>query len=165
MPLPTASDPMGGQLSVEINSVIVPAFMLGSISPSVAQVLRTSERLSGSTTTPSNQLDNPSFDIAFFPNAWSDLQYFMPENYVGTAGGTDGQFIMGRSTCTLPTPVEVILHYDCDDSTTRDVTLPVARVAFEDNSERNATEDLSVMIHVYPQPNTLGQVLYGTQTS
>jgi len=162
MAVPTSSIPMGGQLSVEINTVIIPSFLLGSISANVAQVLRTSERLSGSTTTPSNQLDNPSFDITFFPNQWADLQYFMPDNYTGVSGGTDGAFVMGSQTCTLPDPVEVVLHYECDDGTTRDVTIPVARVAFEDSSERNATDDLSVIIHIYPQPNALGQVIYGT---
>lgn len=162
MPVPTSSNPMGGKLSVEIDGVVIPSFLLGSVSANVTQVLRTSERLSGTTTNPSSQLDNPSFDIVFFPNQWADLQYFMPENYVGTPGGTDGAFVLGSDTCELPDPVEVILHYDCDDGTTRDVTLPVARVAFEDNGERNATDDLSVTIHIYPQPNALGQVIYGT---
>lgn len=162
MAVPTTSDPMGGKLSIEIDSIEIPAFMLGSVSASVSQVLRTSERLSGTTTNPSNQLDNPSFDIVFFPNQWSDLQYFMPDNYVGTPGGNDGYFAVGTEECALPEAVEVIFHYDCDDGVTRDVTLPVAKVSFEDSSERNATDDLSVTIHVYPQPNALGQVIYGT---
>lgn len=162
MAVPTSSDPMGGKLSVEINGVVIPSFMLGSVSPNVAQVLRTSERLSGTTTTPSKQLDNPSFDVVFFPNQWSDLQYFMPDNYDGTPGGTDGAFVLGGDSCEIPDPVEVVLHYECEDDSTRDVTLPVTRVAFEDNSERNATDDLSVMIHLYPQPNSAGQVIYGT---
>src|SRR5690606_27390959 len=153
------------KLSIDINGVTIPAFMLGSVSANVAQVLRTSERLSGTTTTPSSQLDNPSFDITFFPNQWADLQYFMPENYEGTPGGVDGAFVMGSDTCELPAPVEVVFHYDCDDGTTRDVTMPVARVAFEDNGERNATDDLSVTIHIYPQPNALGQVVYGSIAS
>ena len=159
MPIPTAADPMGGQLSVEIDGVIIPAFMLGPVSGNVQQVLRTSERMSGSTTTPSNQLDNPSYDITFFPNQWSDLQYFMPGNYAA------GQFILGGQDCNLPEPVEVIFHYDCEDGTARDITVPVARVSFEDSSERNATDDLSVMIHIYPQPNVLGQIIYGSATS
>lgn len=165
MAVPTDSNPMGGQLSVEIDGTVIPAFMLGSVSANVAQVLRTSERLSGTTTTPSNQLDNPSFDVTFYPNEWADLQYFMPDNYEGTPGGTDGAFVMGSQTCDLPDPVEVVLHYDCDDGTTRDVTMPVTRVAFEDNGERNATDDLSVTIHLYPQPNALGQIIYGSPAS
>lgn len=165
MAVPTSSDPMGGKLSVVIDDVTIPAFLLGSVSANVTQVLRTSERLSGSTSTPSSQLDNPSFDIVFFPNEWADLQYFMPDNYDGTPGSSDGAFVLGSSECTLPDPVEVIFHYDCDDGTTRDVTIPVARVSFEDSSERNATDDLSVTIHIYPQPNELGQIIYGTITS
>jgi len=45
-PVPTSSDPMGGKLSVEINSVVIPSFMLGSVSGNVKQLLRTSDRLS-----------------------------------------------------------------------------------------------------------------------
>ncbi len=155
MPVPTSSDPMGGRLSVEIDEVVIPSFMLGSVSGNVAQVLRTSERLSGTTTTPSSQLDNPSFDITFFPNTWADLQYFMPDNMEGDS------FVLGSTECAIPATVPVVLHYECEDGETRDVNLPVSRVAFEDNSERNATDDLSVMIHIYPQPNALGQVVYG----
>lgn len=162
MAVPTVSDPMGGKLNIEINGVIIPSFMLGSISASVAQVLRTSERLSGTTTTPSSQLDNPSYDVTFYPNKWADLQYFMPDNYDGTPGSSDGAFIVGSDTCSLPDTVPVVFHYECDDGTTRDVNLPVTRVSFEDNSERNATDDLAVMIHLYPQPNAAGQIIYGT---
>lgn len=156
MPVPTASDPMGGKLSIEINSVVIPAFMLGSVSANVTQVLRTSERLSGTTTTPSSQLDNPVFDVMFYPNTWADLQYFFPENLDG------GAMVFGSEECSLPDATEVVFHYDCDDGTERDVTIPVARVSFEDNGERNATDDLGVMIHIYPQPNAAGQVVYGT---
>lgn len=162
MAIPTSSNPMGGKLGIDIDSVTIPAFMLGSVSANVTQVLRTSERLSGTTTTPSSQLDNPSFGVTFFPNQWADLQYFMPDNYEGTPGGTDGAFVLGGDSCELPDPVEVVLHYDCDDGTTRDITMPVTRVAFEDNGERNATDDLSVTIHLYPQPNAQGQIIYGT---
>jgi len=154
-PVPTSSDPMGGKLSLEINGVVIPAFMLGSVSPSVTQVLRTSERLSGTTTTPTNQLDNPSFDVVFFPNKWADLQYFFPDNMDGESA------VFGSDACALPDAVAVAFHYDCDEDEARDINLPVAKVAFEDSSERNATDDLSVTIHIYPQPNALGQVIYG----
>lgn len=151
MPVPTVANPMGGSLSIDINNVTIPAFMLGSISANVAQVLRTSERLSGTTTTPSNQLDNPSYDVVFYPNDWSDLQYFMPDNMDGST------FVVGDSTvCSLPEPTEVTFHYDCDDDQSRDVNF-TANVSFEDNGERNATDDLSVTIHLYP----VGGIRYG----
>lgn len=159
MAVPTSSDPMGGKLSVEINSVVIPSFLLGSVSASVSQVLRTSERLSGSTTNPSNQLDNPSFDITFYPNTWDDLQYFFPDNMDGTSA------VFGGTECTIPDAVPVVFHYECEDDELRDVSLPVAKVAFEDSSERNATDDLSVTVHIYPQPNALGQVVYGPMPS
>ena len=156
MAVPTSSNPMGGKLSIDINNVTIPSFMLGSVSANVTQVLRTSERLSGTTTVPSSQLDNPSFDVVFYANEWADLQYFMPENMQGDS------FVLGADSCELPEPVEVVLHYECDDDTKRDVTMPVTRVSFEDNGERNATDDLAVTIHLYPQPNSQGQIIYGT---
>lgn len=159
MPVPTSSIPMGGKLSVEINGVIIPSFMLGGVSANVTQVLRTSERLSGTSTTPTNMLDNPSYDITFFPNQWSDLQYFLPDNMDGEA------FVLGSTACSIPTATEVIFHYECEDDTARDITIPVALVSFEDSSERTQTDDLSVMIHIYAQSNALGQIIYGTTAS
>lgn len=150
-PVPTSSDPMGGKLSIDINDVTIPSFMLGEISPNVAPLLRTSERLSGTTTTPTSQLDNPSFDITFFPNKWSDVGFFMPDNLDGTA------FVVGGASCTLPDAVPVVLHYECEEDEDRDVSFE-ARVSFEDNSARTATDDLSVTIHFYP----VGEITYGT---
>lgn len=155
MPVPTTPNPMGGKLTVEIDGVVIPSFMLGNVSASVSEILRTSERLSGTTTTPTGLLDNPQFDITFFPNTWADMQYFMPDNMDGTS------FVMGASTCVVPTDVPVILHYECDADETRDVSLPVCKVSFEDTSDRTQADDLSVMIHIYPQPNPLGTVVYG----
>lgn len=154
-PVPTSSDPIGGRLSVEINGVTIPSFMLGEVSASVTQILRTSERLSGTSSTPTNMLDNPQFDITFFPNTWADLQYFMPDNWDGTA------FVLGSTECSIADPVPVVFHYECEDDETRDVSIPVARVSFEDSSARTQTDDLSVIIHIHPQPNALGQVVYG----
>lgn len=149
-PVPTFTDPMGGKLSIEVNGVTIPSFMLGSISPSIAPLLRTSERLSGTTTTPTNQLDNPSYDVTFFPNKWSDIGYFMPDNIDGTA------FVIGEGSCTTPEPVPVVFHYECDETEDRDVSFD-ARVSFEDNGERNASDDLSVTMHFYP----VGGIRYG----
>lgn len=153
-PVPTSTDPMGGKLSIDINSVTIPSFMLGPITANIAPLLRTSERLSGTTTTPTTQLDNPSYDVTFFPNKWSDVGFFMPDNLDGST------FVVGGDTCTLPDPVDVTLHYDCDNDDSRDVNF-TARVSFEDNGERNATDDLSVTIHLYP----IGAISYGPLTS
>jgi len=153
-PVPTSTDAMGGKLSIDINEVTIPSFMLGEISSNVAQLLRTSERLSGTTTTPSSQLDNPSYDVTFFPNKWSDVGYFMPENLDGTA------FVVGGDSCTIPDATPVVFHYECEDDEDRDISF-TARVAFEDSSARNATDDLSVIIHLYP----VGAITYGTPQS
>lgn len=149
-PVPTSTDPMGGKLSIDINNVTIPSFMLGPITPNVAPLLRTSERLSGTTTTPTSQLDNPSYDITFFPNKWADVGFFMPDNLDGST------FVVGGGSCTTPEPVPVNFHYECEDSEDRDTNF-MARVAFEDNGERNATDDLSVTIHFYP----VGAISYG----
>src|SRR5690606_4746917 len=104
-PVPTSTDPMDGKLSIDINGVTIPSFMLGEISANVAPLLRTSERLSGTTTTPTTQLDNPSYDVTFFPNQWTDVGYFMPDNLDGDS------FVVGGDSCTLPDPVDVVFHY------------------------------------------------------
>lgn len=50
----------------------------------------------------------------------------------------------------------VVFHYECDETEDRDVSFD-ARVSFEDNGERNASDDLSVTIHFYP----IGDIRYG----
>lgn len=162
---PTVSDAMAGEMEITIvhsdnTAVTINSNFLGPWTPSFSPLVRTSDRLSGTTTRPTNQLDSPSATVPIFLNQWSDLQYIMPDNMDGAA------FILGSGgSCTLPEPAEVTFHYVCDETTDRDITLPVAYIGFEDTNERTATDEVSINLMLYPQPNPLGQVVYGTQGS
>lgn len=163
---PTVPDAMAGEMEITINyeggsSVTINSNFIGSWTPSFSPLVRTSERLAGSTSRPTNQLDNPSATVPIYLNKWSDLQYIMPDNMDGEA------FVLGSGgSCTVPDPAEVIFHYVCDgENTDRDITLPVAYIGFEDTNERNATDELAVNLNLYPQPNPRGQVVYGTQAT
>ena len=158
MPFPTQANTMGGPSEVEIDNIVIGDDFIGEITPNVAPVLRTSERQSGTTTRPTNLLDNPDYSFPLYLNSYSDLQYIFPDAYDGSA------IVAGTTTCSVSDPVEVIFRGKC--SPTGDtVTMPSAYVTFEDNLARNGTDDRGVTVHVYPQPNAQGQVRYGDATS
>lgn len=166
MAFPTTSNAMAGEMEITINydggtSVTIPSGFLGNWTPNFTQLTRSSERLSGNVTTPTNQLDNPEVTVPVYVNQWSDMQYIMPENMDGQA------FILGSGgSCTVPENAEVVFHYVCDgNDRSRDITLPKARIGFEDTNERNATDELAVNLHFYPLPNPRGQVVYGDEAS
>lgn len=155
---PTTANPMGGPSEVEIDNVVIDASFIGEITPSVAPLLRTSERQSGTTTRPTGLLDNPEYSFPLYINSYTDLQYIFPDAWDGT------HVVAGMSTCTTPEPVEVIFRGKC--SPTGDtVTMPSAHITFEDNLARNNTDDRGITVHVYPQPNAEGQILYGADES
>lgn len=158
MPFPTLANAMGGPSEVEIDGVVIGPEFVGEITPSVSPVLRTSERQSGTTTRPTNLLDNPEYNFPLYLNDYLDLQYIFPDAFDGTS------VVAGTATCSTPEPVEVIFRGTC--SPTGDtVAMPSAYVTFEDNLARNGTDDRGVTVHVYPQPNAQGQVRYGEVTS
>lgn len=162
-PVPTESNPMGGKASVAINSVEIPSFMLGEITPNVAPEIRSSQRLSGTSSRPSGNLDDPSYDIVFFPNNWSDIGFFMPNGYNAPSGEQElGNFILGGGSCTSQEPVPVNIHYECEGTDDRDTFMKSALVSVELNQAYTGTDDMSVMIHIYPQPNADGQIRLGT---
>lgn len=155
MPFPTTSDPMSGDVEITIGSTLINSNFVGTITPSVSPVIRTSDRISGTSSRPSGRLDNPSFVATIYLNDWSDMQYIMADYMDGDS------FVLGSTECSIPDPVLVNFHYSCDDDEARDINLPVAYVAFEDTNERNANDELAVSIYFYPQVNPLGQVVYG----
>lgn len=166
MPFPTTSNAMAGEMDITINytggsSVTINSGFLGNWTPKLSPLTRSSSRLSGNSTTPTNQLDNPEITVPIYLNEWSDMQYIMPENMDGQA------FVLGSGgSCTVPESAEVVFHYVCDgNDKSRDITLPVARIGFEDTNERNATDELAVNLHFYPLANPAGQVVYGDQAS
>lgn len=163
MPFPTVSDAMAGEMEITINyesgsSVTINPNFIGNWTPDFKPLVRTSERLAGSTSRPTKQLDNPSATVPIYLNKWSDIQYILPESMDGEA------FVLGSGgSCVIDEPAEVIFHYVCDETGEKDITLPVAYIGFEDTNERTATGEVAVNFNLYPQPNPRGQVVYGIE--
>ncbi len=161
MPFPTVSQPMSGDMEITIiysggTSVTINDNFVGSWTPSHSPVIRTSDRISGTTSSPSKQLDNPSTVAVIYLNKWSDVQYLLPDSMDGDT------FVLGGAVCTPNETATVNFHYTCDEDDSRDMTYPVAELAFEDTNERNATDELAVNLYFYPKKNPLGQVQYGS---
>lgn len=163
MPVPTASDSMGGRASVAINGVEIPSFMLGEITLNFEEGTRSSTRLSGTINKPSGTYDTSEVSVVFYPNYWDDLQYFFPDDYNAATGTADwGNIIFGGGTCSTKTAVPVNIHYECEGTDDRDVYIPNALARVTLDSTYNETDDLAVTITLMAQPGTQGIVRLGT---
>lgn len=162
--LPTVSKPMSGKVSLQVNGYDIPSWMLGELTPNVAPEIRSSERLSGTTSRPSGNLDNPSYDIVFYPNDWADLSVFAPTGYNAPTSGAQelGNFILGGGSCMSNDPVPVNIHPECNDTDDQDAHIFAALISIELSQAYTATDDMSVMIHIYPQPTSEGTIRLGT---
>lgn len=161
MPFPTVSNAMTGETEITITyenetPVTIPSNFIGSWTPSFSPQILESPRLSGTSSRPSGRLDNPTAQAVIYLNEWSDLQYILPDAMDG-----DVAVIGSTGTCYVPVPAEVVFHDPCADDDSNDVVLPNAYIMLEDTNERNATDEVAILINFYPQAGPDGQVRYG----
>lgn len=161
--VPTVANPMGGRRVAQINGVEIPSWMIGETSVNIEEGSRTSTRLSGTSTSPSGNIDTAEVTLEFFPNQWEDLAHFFPELYEAPSGSqTIGRMILGGGTCSTKVPVPFNFHEECADTDDRDVYFPAALARLTFNPTFNDTDDVSVTITMHPQPNSEGMVRLGT---
>lgn len=162
-PIPTTADAMSGRVTVEINEVSIPSFMLGEITLNLEEGTRTSTRLSGTINKPSGSFDTSEISIVYYPNQWQDLAHFFPELYNAPSGSQSfGNIILGGGTCSTKVPVPVNLHQECEGTDDRDVFFPAALARITLDSTFNETDDLAVTITLMAQPSTTGIARLGT---
>lgn len=165
MPFPTVSSALTGETEITITypsetPVTIPSNFIGSWTPSFSPQVLESPRLSGTSSRPNGKFDNPTAQAVIYLNKFSDIQYLIPDAMEG-----DTAVFGSTGTCYVPVPAEVLFHNPCAEDDSNDITLPNAFISFEDTNERNATDEVAVMINFYPQAGPEGQVRYGAAAS
>lgn len=147
---------LGGAAELALGTAVIPASLLGDITPNFTEGTRTSETLGGSRTAPSGRYEDSTVTFTLFVPSFDYLKNIWPDNYNAAAGASGGNLVFGAGSCASKTPVVANIHYTCDTDSRNDMHVYSVLVAANWNPTYNADDGLSVEVTLYAQPNTDG---------
>jgi hypothetical protein len=149
---------LGGAAELALGEFVIPADLLGDITPNFTEGTRSSETLGGNRTTPSGRYDDATLTFTLFVPSFDYLKAVWPDNYSAPVGGggQGGNLVFGSGSCASKEPVVANIHYVCDDNSNNDTHIYKTLVSATWNPTINATDGLSVEVTLYAQPNEDG---------
>lgn len=149
---------LGGAAELALGEAVIPASLLGDITPNFTEGTRSSETLGGNRTTPSGRFDEATLTFTLFVPSMDYLQAIWPDLYHAKVGGgpQSGNLRFGAGSCASKTPVVANIHYVCDDNSNNDEHFFAVLAAMNWNPTVNPTDGFSVEVTLYAQPNDDG---------
>lgn len=148
---------LGGAADLALGSAVIPAALLGEITPNLVEGTRSSETLGGNRTQPSGQFDTAELSFTLFVPSMDYLKAIWADLYNAPSGGYDaGNLVFGVGSCSSKVPVPANIHYVCDEDSRNDQHFYKALVAMNWNPTMNGSDGFSVEVTVYLQPNEDG---------
>lgn len=151
---------LGGAAELALGLSVIPASLLGDITPNFTEGTRSSETLGGNRTTPSGRFDESTLTFTLFVPSMDYLKAIWADMYSAPTGsGTAGQIKFGTGSCSSKDPVVANIHYVCDENSNNDQHMEKVLVAMNWNPTINATDGFSVEVTLYVQPDDDGVYL------
>ena len=148
---------MSGTSDLAIGTSVIPASVLGDITPNLTQDTRSSERMTGTVTSPANRYSEATLTFTIFPPSMDYMKAVWADAYNAKSGtGTSGNIVLGAGSCISKTPVPINIHPICDTNSNNDQHFYGGIVAMNWNPTLNGTDDISVEVTIHLQPNEDG---------
>ncbi len=149
---------LGGQAEVALNGVYIPADLLSEVNVEIMSGTRERTTLAGTFTRPSGTLDSAQATFTMYLPSIDYLENIVPDQYnAPTAPQTTGNITWGANTCNI-TSTPVNIHFVCDTTDDNDVFFPEAQVMLNFNPSYTNTDELTVEVTVFGQPDDNGLV-------
>lgn len=150
---------LGGQAEVSVNGTTIPAHLLSEVSVELSEGTRERTTLGGNFTRPSGVLETAQVSFTMYLENMDALKTVFPGKYnAPTDPQTSGNIILGNDSCATTEVSGLNVHYTCDTNDDNDVYIYNAQVAMNFNPTYNDSDDLTVEVTAYAQPDAEGRV-------
>ena len=155
-------DLLKGTYEMAVGSTVIPAELLGDLSPNYEEGTLEAETQAGKISTSNNKADTSEFTFTLFLPAKNAQQYLgviWPSIYNAptAAAQESGNIEFASDACGSREPAIYNIHSICDTTDDNDfhVFAGVAKIAF--NPTLSVSDVISVEVTVYMQPNENGK--------
>lgn len=152
---------MAGNFELAVGDTLIPAELLGDMSPNYEEGEISADTQAGTVTTPNGKPETSEFTFNMFlpaDNAAKYLGLIWPEafNAPTAEAQTSGNLVFGSRACQSRTPRPYNIHNVCAATDDNDIFIPagLAKIAF--NPTFSTSDAVSVEVTVYMQPSEDG---------
>ena len=152
---------MAGNFELAVGDTLIPAELLGDMSPNYEEGEISAETQAGTVTTPNGKPETSEFTFTMFlpaDNAASYLGIIWPEAYNKPTAEAQksGNLVFCSRACQSRTPKPYNIHNVCAATDDNDIFIPagLAKIAF--NPTLSTSDAVSVEVTVYMQPSEDG---------
>jgi hypothetical protein len=152
---------MGGSAELSFRDKLIPADVLSEISVELTEGTRERTTLAGTFTRPSGTSESAMATVTLYPPSWGWLgENLMQSRYnAPTAPQTEGNIVWNAQTCSGTYDIGPLdIHFVCDTNDNKDVQLVNAQMMVNINATYNNSDDISVELVFYGQPDEDGNV-------
>lgn len=155
---------LGGKFEMSIGNVLIPAELLGDISPNYAEGTIEAQTQAGVRIQPSGRAETAELTGTLFIPSMDYLKVLYAEAYnAPTAEAqTTGNVIFGSNSCTARTPLPVNIHPVCEKNDNNDILIFAGLVDMTFNPTLSTGDALSVDFTIRMQPTANGYMRVGT---
>lgn len=153
---------MGGKYEMSIGSVLIPAQLLGDISPNYEEGTLEAETQAGKRTIPSGKAETAELTFTLFLPNVDYLKNLWAEAYNEPEGNETGNVIFGGGSCSTRSPLPINIHPVCEKNDNNDVHIFAGLVAMKFNPTFSTGDVVSVETTISMQPTNEGYMRLGT---
>ena len=159
-----ATTVLGGPAEVAINEMAIPPEFLSEISVEVTEGTRERTTLGGKFTRPSGVVDTATAMFTMYLPSMDYLKNIFPNRYNAPSGDqTTGNIVVSSDTCISAQAGPVNIHFTCETNDDNDVYFYNAQAQLNFNPTYNDTDDLTIEVTLYAQPDDNGDIVrFGT---
>lgn len=152
-----------GTYEMSIGDVLIPAELLGDISPNYDEATTDADTQAGTRTTPLGKPETAELTFTLYLPSIDYLKTLWAEAYsAGTNPQTTGNIIFGNGSCQTRTALPINIHNVCEDNDDNDIHIFAGIVKQTFNPTLSGTEVLSIESTIFMQPTSDGYIRLGT---
>ena len=154
---------LAGTYEMAIGDVLIPAELLGDLSPNYDEATAEASTQAGTRTIPLGKPATAEFTFTLYVPSMDYLKVLWEEAYTATSGtGDGGNIIFGGNTCQTRTPLPINIHNLCEKTDKNDIHIFGAIIKQTFNPTLSAGEVLTVECTAYMQPTADGYLRLGS---
>ena len=154
---------LGGKWEMAVGGVLIPASLLGDITPNYAEGLYEVETKAGTRRQPNGKAETAELTFTLYLPSLDYLKVLFSEAYTaGTGSQETGNIIFGSDSCSTTTPLPINLHPVCEDNDNNDIHIYAGLINAVFNPSLTTSDVVSVETTIYMQPTANGYIRLGT---
>lgn len=152
-----------GTYEMSIGGVLIPAELLGDISPNYDEATAEADTQAGTRTMPLGKPETAELTFTLYLPSLDYLKTLWSEAYNdGTSPQDTGNIIFGSGSCQSRTGLPINIHPVCEDNDDNDIHIFSGIVKQTFNPTLSSSEVLNIESTIFMQPTEDGYIRLGT---